>query len=219
VIHELQEDSLQKAAALKDARAELKAVKQAAASGSEEQELAAEALAKELAEATKQAEKTQVTLQLKIEKLKKAEERNKVLREQKQKVNAKVKDVQERNRKLAADNKSLREENREVKRAAKDRLAAELQALGVELKAVEERERQSRESFAVAEAELAAEAGRAEELQARMQEQAGELAALRQEKGEAAGPTGPSLPNTPMAHPEAAADAGEQGASEKQASV
>jgi hypothetical protein len=197
VIRELQKDSLAKTAALKDAKAEAKA----AAVGLQGQKKEAAALTKGLATATKMAEKAQTALQAKVENLKKAEERNKVLREQKQKVNAKVKEVQERNRKLSEDNKVLRQENREVKRTAKDRLAAELQALGVQLKAAEEKERESRESFAAAEVELAAEAHRAEQLQAQMQEQAEALAALRREMGDEEGSTGPSLPDTPKPEP------------------
>merc|ERR1719375_705365 len=96
----------------------------------------------------------------------------------------------------------LRQENRAVKRTAKDRLAAELQALGVQLKAAEEKEREARESFAAAEAELKAEAHRAKRLQAQMQEQAEALAALRRETGGGAeGPVGPSLPDTPRPQP------------------
>merc|ERR1719420_79251 len=93
-----------------------------------------------------------------------------------------VKEVQERNRKLAEDNKMLRQENRAVKRTAKDR--------------------EARESFAAAEAELKAEAHRAEQLQAQMQAQAEALAALRRETGGGAeGPAGPSLPDTPRPQP------------------
>ena len=56
--------------------------------------------------------------------------------------------------------------------------------------------------IAEAEAELKAEAHRAERLQAQMQEQAEALAALRREMGGGAeGPVGPSLPDTPRPQP------------------